>query len=68
MTIYKVRFTECEHDGDLDHYIGDIINSGGKIVDSGVDYDNEEGWVRFETNDKEAFMSKFKETDAYGLT
>jgi hypothetical protein len=67
MATYKVTFSECEHDGDLDNYKTDIINSGGKIVDSGVDHENEVGWVRFETDDKDAFMTKFRETDAYGF-
>jgi hypothetical protein len=67
MATYKATFSECEHDGDLDNYKTDIINSGGKIVDSGVNHDEETGWVRFETEDKEAFMKKFRETDAYGF-
>ena len=67
MATYKLTFSECEHDGDLEHYKGDVINSGGKIVDSGVNHDVETGWVRFETNDKDAFMKRFRETDSYGL-
>jgi hypothetical protein len=67
MAIYKARFSECEHEGDLENYKTDIINSGGKIVDSGVDHEAEEGWIRFETDDKDAFMVKFKQTDAYGF-
>jgi len=66
---YVLRFSECEHDGDLDNYKNDIINSGGKIVDSGIFYEEETGWVKVEidTNGYNDFMTKFKQTDAYGF-
>lgn len=65
--IYRLTFSECEHDGDLDNYKGDIISSGGKIVDSGVNHEEETGWVKVEIEDKDAFLAKFRETDAYGF-
>jgi hypothetical protein len=65
--IYRLTFSECEHDGDLDNYKDDIISSGGKIVDSGVNHDEESGWVKVEIEDKDAFLAKFRETDAYGF-
>jgi len=65
--IYTLSFSECEHDGDLDNYKGDIISSGGKIVDSGVNHNEETGWVKVEIEDKDAFLAKFRETDAYGF-
>jgi hypothetical protein len=62
---YTLRFSECEHQGDLENYKNDIQNSGGVILDSGVDSDNEEGWIKTSIEDKDAFMLKFKQTDAY---
>jgi len=61
----KVSFCECEHDGDLDNYIGDIVSSGGKIVSSSVDSDEERGTVVFEVEDKPTFVEKFKKTNAW---
>jgi hypothetical protein len=65
--VYTLRFSECEHQGDLDNYKTDVQNSGGVILDSGVDSDNEEGWMKVSIEDKDAFMLKFKQTDAYGF-
>lgn len=61
----KVTFCECEHDGDLDNYLGDIRDCGGKVLSSNVDSDEETGTVVFEVEDKPAFVEKFKQTDAW---
>jgi hypothetical protein len=61
----KANFYECEHDGDLDNYIGDIVSSGGKIISSSVDSDEETGTVVFEVEDKPTFVEKFKQTNAW---
>lgn len=63
--IIRLKFTECEHNGDLDNYKTHIINSGGKILDLGINYDIEEGYVVVEIKDNQAFNKKFVETDAY---
>lgn len=63
----KLIFSECEHEGDMDHYAADIIASGGKIVNTYIDYDNEIGTAIVEIEDKEKFLEKFRETDSYGF-
>lgn len=65
--VYTLRFSECEHQGDLDNYKTDVQNSGGVILESGVDHENEEGWMKVSIEDKDAFLLKFKQTDAYGF-
>lgn len=65
MTKIRISFTECEHSGDMDNYTEDIIKCGGRIVRTEVDSDAEEGYAIVEVDDKEAFVEKFKQTDAY---
>lgn len=62
-----LEFYECEHDGDLNYYIGDITDCGGKYLSGRVDHDREIGWVTVEVKDKREFWNKFKQTDAYGF-
>jgi hypothetical protein len=64
---YTLRFSECEHQGDLDNYKADVQNSGGVILNSGVDHENEQGWITVSIKDNNAFLEKFKQTDAYGF-
>jgi hypothetical protein len=64
-TRLRIPFTECEHDGDMDNYAGDIRACGGTIVRTSVDPDAEEGYAIVEVDDKDAFIAKFKQTDAY---
>ena len=61
----RIPFTECEHDGDMNNYAGDIRACGGTIVRTSVNPDAEEGYAIVEVDDKDAFIAKFKETDAY---
>jgi len=61
----NIYFYECEHNGDLDNYKEDVRASGGDILNSGLDYEAETGWLKVRVEDKEAFMKKFAETDAY---
>jgi hypothetical protein len=65
MKTLRLEFYECEHGGDLDYYIGDIIECGGQIKRSDVNEDAEIGWVTFDVKDEDSFMEKFKETEAY---
>ncbi len=58
-----LSFYECEHNGDLDVYEEDIIESGGKIINSYVDTDLEQGLVIVEVDD--SFMKIFKEIESY---
>jgi hypothetical protein len=61
----RVLFTECEHDGDLQNYIGDIVKCGGHIVDSKIFHEEEECYVSFLVSNTDEFMEKFKLTDSY---
>ena len=63
MKTIHIKFYECEHNGDLDNYKSDIRDSGGKILNSGLNYEAETGWVEVEIDDK--FWERFKQTDAY---
>ena len=56
-------FSECEHDGDLDEYISDIVNCGGKVLDREINYDAETAKVEIEID--ETFAEKFKQTNAF---
>jgi len=60
-----LEFYECEHPTDLDHYIEDIVDCGGTIISSEVDYDGEIGTVLFDHSDIKTFDKKFEETEAY---
>ena len=64
-----LSFGECEHQGDLDCYIRDIRECGGKIISSrlsgGDDGVYETGHVTFEVEDSVAFTAKFKLTDSW---
>jgi len=63
----KLAFSECEHQGDLDNYIADIIKCGGKIIKSEVIADEEEGWILFEVENKNSFWLKFHEVDSFAF-
>ena len=62
---FNLAFYECEHNGDLEMYIDDIKASGGKVIESRVDFDDETGYVTVEAADYWDFTQKFKETEAY---
>ena len=62
-----LTFYECEHGGDLDHYLDDIYNSGGKVIRSQVERD-EECSVLVEVEDKQDFLKRFKRTKSYGFS
>jgi len=64
-TRLRLTFSECEHQGDLDNYSGDIKKCGGTIVQSHVDTENEEGTVDILVENKDAFLSEFKKTESY---
>lgn len=66
--IVHLRFRECEHNGDLDHYARDVVKSGGRIVYRELDAARERGLLSVEF-DSEAqasdFWDRFKQTDSY---
>jgi hypothetical protein len=66
-TITKT-FCECEHHGDLNNYCSDITACGGRIISAVLgDEDSETGTVKFEVDDRKAFLEKFKHTDSFGF-
>lgn len=60
-----VQFYECEHQGDLDHYLDDLTSCGASIIKKEINYEAEIGEVLIEVNDSKLFWNKFKETDSY---
>ena len=64
MTQETLTFSECEHEGDLDNYLSDIIKSGGKILLSKINYSEESAEVVVEYEEDE-FMEKFINTNAF---
>ncbi len=65
---FRIDFRECEHDGDLDNYIYDIVESGGTVINKQIDYDEETAWVIVEADNKDDFFEKFEHTNAYDFT
>lgn len=63
-----IIFDECEHDGDLHHYLNDLIQSGAKIISYSSNNDCETGNVFVSIENYELFITKFKETDSYELS
>lgn len=66
MKTIRIHFYECEHEGDLGDYKEDIRACGGRILNSGLNYEAETGWVDVEIDD--TFMPKFKQTSACGFS
>lgn len=68
--IVHLRFRECEHNGDLDHYARDVAKSGGTIVYRELDAARERGLLSVELgNEAQAadFWRRFKQTDSYAF-
>jgi hypothetical protein len=63
MKVHILTFYECEHDGDLNNYLDDIVDCGGEILNKSIDYDSEMGIVQIKIDD--LFWSKFKKTESY---
>ena len=68
--VTSIHFTECEHEGDLDMYIGDLRRSGATIVSSDINFDAETGEVYIEIDEDkmDAFVKAFKETDSFDFS
>ena len=48
----NLYFSECEHNEDLDNYKEDVRESGGVILNSGLDYEAEQGWIKVKVEDR----------------
>jgi hypothetical protein len=64
MTQETLIFSECEHEGDLDNYLSDINKSGGRVLQSEINYDSEEATVVIEYEEDD-FLEKFINTNAF---
>lgn len=61
----SISFYECEHNGDMQNYISDMVSCGAKIINSVLDSDDETCTIYYSVEDKEDFIKKFIETDSY---
>lgn len=61
---YVIRFSECEHSGDLANYAADVRRCGARIVAQRVDVEAEEGFITIEVSDLAAFRAAFDATEA----
>jgi hypothetical protein len=62
--IIHLRFYECEHQGDLNTYLQDVIASGGQVIDYQLDEDAEEAIAKIEVDDFSAFKAAFQKTSS----
>lgn len=56
-------FGECNHEGELDTYVWEVANSGGRIVEKRWNHKQRTGIVEIHTNHEEewkVFMDRFK--------
>ena len=63
--IFKVFFTECEHEGDLDCCKEDVHEAGGIIIDSHVNYCEEEGMIEVDAKYYDDWLKRFEKTLSY---
>lgn len=65
-----VYFTECEHMGDLNNYVDDLVESGATIISKNITPEDEEGRVVIEVQDEqwENFITKFEETNSFDFS
>jgi translation elongation factor EF-Ts len=68
MSKHTIHFSECEHEGDLDHYKDDLREAGATIISSEINHDAEEGSVVVEIKDKKAFLLHYQMMDSYELS
>jgi len=58
-----LEFHECEHEGDLDHYIDDLPRC--KVISTNINKSAEIGTVVIRVHDRKKFWDEFRETEAY---
>jgi len=61
----NLEFHECEHQGDMDNYINDLLDCGATQINSNINYEAEIGTVDFEVKDYGVFLSSFEKVEAY---
>ena len=60
-----MKFTEVEHEGDLDSYCHDISDSGALVVSTEINEDEEYGIVEVDVDGIKDFREKFSKTKSY---
>ena len=60
-----LHFHECEHQGDLDNYLNDLMDSSATILTSEINYDEETAEVVVEVVAYGIFLNIFEDTDSY---
>ena len=69
MKTETVEFYECEHEGDLDRYVDDLLASGFSVSDSSVCEDAEIGSVTVSAPEAEwdKCSAKFQKTSSHAF-
>lgn len=68
MAKMTITFSKCEHSGDLENYKADLEDSNVKVLGSSANFGEETCAITVQISDYEAFIERFKETDAYGFS
>jgi hypothetical protein len=63
---FRIEATECEHYGNVEFIASDIRSSGGRVLDSSLDIDEEMAYFVVEVEDDglNNFKSLFNETES----
>ena len=65
---WEIRFSECEHEGDLDNYASELQLCGAEFVDQQIDsYEDEEGVITVVITAGKEFGRKIAESDIDGF-
>jgi hypothetical protein len=60
---------ECEHHGDLDTYLDDIKQVGGRVQDTETDFEDEEATVTVLVPCRQTFIEALREfPDTFGMS
>ena len=61
---FNLSFYECEHQGDLNRYLDDLVRCGASVLASKLDADAEEAVVRVDVSDFPAFREAWEQTES----
>lgn len=60
----ELIFSECEHHGDMDNYMSDVIESGGKILKQELNTEEETCKLEVVVSDSRIFLERMSKTDS----
>jgi len=66
-TTMTVSFYECEHEGDLENYVEDLLTAGAKVLATTLNEQAETGSATIEVADRAAFIKRFQLSNSYGF-